>query len=66
MIGRITCSKTLNPDGLEGKGKEKVDHHMGLRDMQGSDLAVLCGNVEDSGLHAKDSEGAIEVFREMM
>lgn len=43
-----------------------MDHHTGLRDMQGSDFAVLCGNVEDSGLHAKDSEGATEVFREMM
>ena len=43
-----------------------MDHHTGLRDMQGSDFAVLCGNVEDSGLHAKNSEGATEVFREMM
>ena len=39
---------------------------MGLRDMQGSDFAVLCDNAEDSGLYPKDSEGAIEVFREMI
>ena len=43
-----------------------MDHHVGLRDTQGSDFAVPCDNAEDSGLHPKDSEGAIEVFREMM
>lgn len=67
VIGRITCSRYIgSPDGLEAEAR-RVDHlYGGLRDMQGSDFAVLCGNVEVLVFMPRTVKEATEVFREMM
>jgi len=38
-----------------------VGHQVGLRDMQRPDPAGLCGHVEYSALHLKNTGGAVEM-----